>query len=119
MGATNFFRAAYGNDPQEAYDKAYDQAESEKGHQDGYSGDLNSKDGFVVVKTPEDVKLTVWLKALSEGNLPQSLQIHAEEFTRQHEIYDEKSEPALCFEKFDQDSKAITKQYIFVGTAPE
>jgi hypothetical protein len=119
MGATTFFRTAYGNDPQEAYDKAYHQAESEKGHQDGYSGDLNSKNGFVVVNVPKDVKLTVWLKALSEDNLPQSLQIHAEEFARQHGIYDEKSEPALCFEKFAHDSKAITKQYVFVGTAPE
>jgi len=119
MGANTFVRTACANNPEEAYEKAYAQAEFESGHQDGYSGDLNSKNGFVVVNKPQDVKLGVWLEALREGNLPQSLQTHAEEFARQHEIYDEKWESALCFEIIDHASKTMTKQYIFAGTAPE
>lgn len=119
MGATTFSRIAYGKNPDEAYSNAYNDAQSERGHQDGYSGDLNSKDGFVLVNKPENVELSVWIKALREDNLPEALQMPSEEFQKQQEIYDDKRGPALCFEVLDKTQQGDRKKYIFVGWAPE
>jgi len=42
MGAINFERTSYGKTLREAYEKAYEDATEEVGHQEGYSGDINS-----------------------------------------------------------------------------
>jgi hypothetical protein len=118
MGAITFFRTAYGKTPAEAFSDAYDAAQYECGHQGGYSGDLNSKYDFVLAQKPDDVELSVWIKALSEDNLSPALQIHSSEFARQQEIYNATSGPALCFEVSDEAQMDDSKEYIFVGWAP-
>ena len=42
MGAINFDRASYGKTLKEAYERACEDATNEVGHQEGYSGDINS-----------------------------------------------------------------------------
>ncbi len=42
MGAELVHRQAKGKDIQEAFSNAYDEALNYSGHQEGYSGDLNS-----------------------------------------------------------------------------
>ena len=42
MGAINFERTSRGKTLGEAYEKAYEDAVEEMGHQEGYSGDINS-----------------------------------------------------------------------------
>jgi hypothetical protein len=46
MGGNRFFTRESGYSMQEAYKKAYDNAEREHGHQQGYSGEINSTAGF-------------------------------------------------------------------------
>jgi len=46
MGGSRFFTRSSGKNMQEAYKKAYDRAEEEYGHQEGYSGQINSTHGF-------------------------------------------------------------------------
>ena len=119
MGATTFLRSANGKSPEDAYENAYETAESETGHRDGYSGDLTSKNGFVFAETPKGVQLSVWIKALRDDDLPKSLLMHSEEFQRQQEIYDDKWGPALSFEVVENVQKGTLKRYIFVGSSPE
>lgn len=52
MGAINFERTSYGKTLREAYEKACEDATEEVGHQEGYSGDINSTSG-VLDKTEE------------------------------------------------------------------
>jgi hypothetical protein len=116
MGALPFFRTACGKDPDDAFNNAYYAAASEKGHQNGYSGDLNSKDGFIKAEKPEGVDLLNWVDVLLRRKLPSSLKSHRREFEKQLEISDAKSGPALCFEVADtQDG---IKEYFFAGWAP-
>lgn len=42
MGAINFDRTSHGKTLKEAYEKAWEDANEELGHQEGYSGDINS-----------------------------------------------------------------------------
>ena len=119
MKASTFSRVGYGKNPDEAYNDAYNDAQLAYGQQDGYPGDLIVKDGFQVARTPENVELNAWLDALIEGRLPQTLQMHFEEFERQLDIYDNKQGPALCFEAVDKIPIGNRKKYIFVGWAPE
>jgi hypothetical protein len=119
MGASQFYRTSYGKDAQEAFNNASQDALYEKGHQGGYSGDLNSKDGFVLELPPAGVELSVWLNALSDLQLPESLQPHSREFERQFRIYDNKFGPALCFEASKTTGKSVDNKYIFLGWAPE
>ncbi|MDO6431554.1 hypothetical protein Q4E93_13195 [Flavitalea sp. BT771] len=118
MGSTAFTRVAYGKNADEAYNAACEDAQSENGYQDGYSGDLNAKSGFLLVETPPDVDLSRWLNALKCGKLPRNLEMYSNEFQRQFEIYVDKWEPALCYEVFDKQKRPENK-YIFVGYAPE
>lgn len=46
MGAVDFTRKARGANMQEAYRNAIEEARDEVGHQEGYSGDINSCDGY-------------------------------------------------------------------------
>jgi len=46
MGAVEFFTSARGKDINEAYRNACDDAEDEHGHEEGYSGAINSTYGF-------------------------------------------------------------------------
>ena len=113
MGETIFSRTASGKDAYEAYDSAcaYAAADGE-----AYS---NNGEGFKLVELPQDVKLSTWLCALEEGNLPPTLQMHLEEFTRQFEVYSSKHEPVLCFEIIDKNRKGELKKYIFTGWVPD
>lgn len=110
MGATIFSRMAYGKDAYEAYESACESAADGDGG--GDSGDLN---GFKLVEVPQGVKLRTWLNALEAGDLPQALQMHAEAFNRQSEIYDNKDEPVLCFEVIAKTEKGERKIYVFAG----
>lgn len=70
MGATNFERCAFGKTIQEAYNKAYEEAEYETGIIDGTSGDLNSKSGFMEVSIPEGIspnKYQRWIEKVDEA----------------------------------------------------
>jgi hypothetical protein len=119
MASTAFSRVAYGTNADEAYGVACEDAQSENGCQDGYSGGLKAKSGFLLVETPLDVDLSRWLDALKCGKLPRDYEMHSDEFARQFEIYDDKWEPALCFEVFDKNQKRSENKYIFVGYAPD
>jgi len=46
MGSQSFYTASRGKSAQEAYNRAVDEAESEYGHQQGYSGAINATPGF-------------------------------------------------------------------------
>lgn len=46
MGRQQFYNRASGKNMQEAYKKACDAAEDEHGHEQGYSGQINSTQGF-------------------------------------------------------------------------
>jgi hypothetical protein len=72
-----------------------------------------------MVETPLDVDLSRWLNALKCGKLPRDFEMHSDEFQRQFEIYDDKWEPALCYEVFDKNQKGSERKYIFVGYAPD
>jgi hypothetical protein len=47
MGGNRFFTSTTGYSMQEAYNKAYEEAEDEHGHEQGYSGEINSTGGFI------------------------------------------------------------------------
>ena len=49
MGASNFIDEATGNTAQKAYDNAREEARDRNGHQDGYSGDIQTTSGFKMV----------------------------------------------------------------------
>lgn len=49
MGATNFYSESKCKDARTAFRNAVEEANSYYGHQEGYSGEVNSKDGFVEV----------------------------------------------------------------------
>jgi hypothetical protein len=46
MGSQSFTSYSWGRDAQDAYNKAVEAAEDEYGHQEGYSGAINSSHGF-------------------------------------------------------------------------
>ena len=123
MGSTPFIRIASGKSPEEAYNNADDEAQSEYSYQNEYSGDLNSKPGFVLARLPEGVDLSTWITALKTENMPLDFPMHAKEFEGQQEIYEDKWGPALCFEVPDTTPKiklkTHRKKYIFLGYAPE
>ena len=119
MGACSFRRAASGKDAEEAYNDARLEAQSERGHQGGYSGDLNSKAGYLLVTPPPDVELSQWLNILRNCQLPKGFQMHVKEFSRQSRIYHDKWGPALCFEVLEENQPGSERKYIFVGFAPE
>jgi hypothetical protein len=119
MGTCSFRRAAHGKDAEEAYSDAFLEAQSERGHQGGYSGDLNSKSGYLLVEVPTGLKFSEWLKALDNEELPVEHEIHAEEFERQCEIYNNKWGPTLCFEVLAANRQGPNRKYVFIGLAPE
>ena len=123
MGSTPFTRIAYGTSPEEAYNNADDETQSEYGYQNKYSGDLNSKPGFVLAHLPEGVNLSAWIVALKTENMPLDFPMHAKVFEAQQDIYEDKWGPALCFEVPDTTQKiwrkTKQKKYIFLGYAPE
>lgn len=51
MGAHDFTTRAKGMTAREAYANARAEASAENGHQDGYSGDIQTTSGFVMVAT--------------------------------------------------------------------
>jgi hypothetical protein len=57
MGATNFETTAFGKTVEEAYIHACDEASFEHGHQDGYSGDIQTTRGFILI-TPKPRRQT-------------------------------------------------------------
>jgi hypothetical protein len=59
MGGNRFFNRMSGYNMQDAYKKACDEAEDEYGHQQNYSGEINSTGGFIdVTKEFQKSKLT-------------------------------------------------------------
>jgi hypothetical protein len=51
MGAQNFETTAFGKTIEEAYIHACNEASFENGHQEGYSGDIQTTRGFIVINT--------------------------------------------------------------------
>ena len=119
MGASQFYRTSYGKEAGDAFKNASQTAEYEKGDEEGYSGDLNSKDSFVLEQPPAGVDLSLWLNALLDHRLTEPLRAHCREFERQYDIYDNKFGPALCFEVTETAGKSKNKQYLFLGWAPD
>lgn len=112
MRAAQFMRTGYGKTDREAYDYAYEEAQDEKGHRDGYSGDLNSKDGYRLEEPPVGVDVQVWINAILRGELSANLERHRELFDEHVAIYEDKHASALCFRTSDG-------EYEFMGYAPE
>jgi len=53
MGAHNFYDEATGKNAKEAYQNARSEARDRNGHQDGYSGDIQTTSGFKMVTLKE------------------------------------------------------------------
>lgn len=53
MGSCPFETIGYGSDAKAAYNNALEEALAENGHQDGYSGDIQTTEGFSMVEVPE------------------------------------------------------------------
>ena len=62
MGATSFERRGFGKTIKEAFVMAKEEATDELGHQDGYSGDLNSKHTWEQVLVPKGVNPLKYLR---------------------------------------------------------
>lgn len=112
MGACAFLRVGRGTTDRQAYDNAYEAAVEEKGHQEGYSGDLNSKDGYTIGTPPEGILPRDWIHFIENGDVEAVPEKHRATFERQHAIYDDKHELALCVKLNDN-------TYAFLGIAPE
>jgi hypothetical protein len=95
MGACTFRRVGYGKTAQEAFCSAVQDANMEVGHQDGYSGDINSKHGFIVLDIPEGVNLRDFIYDMEDD----------------HDEIRSKWGPAGCI-------KMEEGKYIFFGYAP-
>lgn len=70
MGATNFQRYGFGKTIKEAFVMAKEEATNEPGHQDGYSGDLNSKNAWEQVLIPKRVnplKYLRWIETATDS----------------------------------------------------
>jgi hypothetical protein len=119
MGAKAFYRKISAEDDETAFYNAYQDALEENGHRDGYSGDLNSKEGYIVESAPPGIDVVSWIDALCKGLLPESLQMRSLEFNRQHQIYNNKFGPTLCFMVPPENKDQRLKEYIFIGLAPE
>jgi hypothetical protein len=53
MGSCLFQTVGHGETAQAAYSDALEEARAENGHQDGYSGDIQTTEGFKVVEINE------------------------------------------------------------------
>jgi hypothetical protein len=58
---------ATGKTAQEAYDKACSEADAEYGHQQGYSGAINSTRGFRIIQVPPGVKPAKYAEWCMQG----------------------------------------------------
>lgn len=69
MGAWSTQQIGLGRDVESAYRQAYSEAEAEYGHQQGYSGAINSKDGHTApIVLPARWKLNDFVAALSDAS---------------------------------------------------
>jgi hypothetical protein len=50
MGGCNFATTSFGKTVQDAYANACGDANARNGHQEGYSGDIQTTDGYVVIE---------------------------------------------------------------------
>lgn len=142
MGATNFERIAFGKTVWEAFKLASNEAEEERGDQDGYSGDLNSKHSYLEVLVPKGVspkKYYHWIEQVSyilydhekdKKRLMKSIpQIHHSALIRYAKIYDDKWGKALAIEVKGKEAQEFRnlnglkgkqgKVWRFFGLAPE
>ena len=62
MGATHFERFGFGKTIKEAFVMTKEEATDELGHQDGYSGDLNTKAAWEQVLVPKGVNPLKYIK---------------------------------------------------------
>jgi len=70
MGASHFQRHGFGKTIKEAFIMAEEEATDEFGHQDGYSGDLNSKHAWEEVLVPKGVnplKYLRWIETAADS----------------------------------------------------
>lgn len=61
MGATEYEIAAVGTDIQDAFNNAVAECRDRNGHQDGYSGDIQTSNGFVQFQMPARVSTAKFL----------------------------------------------------------
>lgn len=69
MGATSFEIRGFGKTIKEAYNQTIEELDEEIGHQDGYSGNLNSARGYREIFAPEGIKPMTyvnWIETASE-----------------------------------------------------
>lgn len=123
MGATTFYTKSTAIASIGAFNKAVEEAESEFGHQQGYSGQINSKPSFTTFRVPVNVNFERWIDALREEELPGDMYEHHKEFDKQLKVYADKRAPACCYlvpkgHAWDK-SDANSSTYIFMGYAPE
>jgi len=69
MGACMFHTTGYGKTVREAYNDARDEASFENGHQDGYSGDIQTcHDGYALVDLKPGDDVDDVYEAIGEGD---------------------------------------------------
>lgn len=121
MGACQFTRHGYGKTDREAYEQACDEAlsEWEMDHEDeaedgpqGYSGNLDSKDGYVMTNPPDGISPREWMRLIEDFDPKTAPPKYKDKLHRLYDIYDDKRGPALCIKLKEGD-------YIFFGYAPE
>lgn len=99
MGAHNFYDEATGKTAKEAYRNAKDEANARNGHQEGYSGDIQTTSGFRMV-------------TLKEGQSFNELEDEVLDDPR----FDKRGDCA-CLEKGEAPSGSGNKLYAFFGWA--
>ena len=146
MGACEYGTYGFGKTADEAYRSACDEARRENGHQEGYSGDIQTSCGFKMGST-DGLRWTSFMKKMNELSVANytrrdefiseakrtkaeakwsSAKIHFRDMVK---LADEKHGPALCVEvtgkvatdmKLDRFGKGNghgMKVFYFTGTA--
>lgn len=135
MGATNIVVASFGKSVSEAYNKAVQEANDQYGHQDGYSGAINSSRGYTLVTLPSGITVKDWINYIEEfdedgenTHIPENVRkSYLSTIKRHWDIYDDKWGPMLAMELHGEELEAMlkrnklenTKVFIFAGFVPE
>jgi len=109
MGACTFGRRGCGKTDKEAYEDARRDAGYENGHI--YSGDLGSKDGYLLTTPPAGINPMEWMRMIEDFDPDTADPKHKAQLQRLFNVYEDKYDRALCI-------KLEEGQYIFFGWAP-
>jgi len=111
MAVRKFYRKILGANAEDAF---LNKTRNDRNLVGSQSDALNSKHDFVLTSPPGSVPLSVWIDAITSGDLPGSILTYTPEFKRHRLIYTNTAGPALCFLA---SGEAAFQEYIFLGCA--